>query len=354
MLYFALMGGFVDKLGNRLYLDEQGEIFYRLDQPGERDYLDDPNFSDLELIDADIEDKSKASFLSKEFAIVQTGWFILRCIACRVEHLPITELEITTLAFAALNFTIYTLWWSKPLAVERPIHVHKRRECSQVTLQPTAPLWARIVDQVRRFLDRHGVLRIVSRVGKEGQKLDTDTIDILNWCGIQAPPVIGSVFEMLGVSWPVKASNEAPVHSNFYAGDASNDEAIWLLPCLILAAGWVACIFGGIHCIAWWFQFPSYIEQILWRVCAAVITFTPLCYLVFCGLHLMIRFLPCVSRPGLLHDFIMIVYTLIQVLLIIVYIFARVTLLVLTLMSLRSLPPGAFQTVSWANYIPHI
>ena len=36
------------------------------------------------------------------------------------------------------------------------------------------------------------------------------------------------------------------------------------------------------------------------------------------------------------------------------YIIARVVTLVLALTSLRDLPPGAFDTVHWTTFIPHV
>ena len=37
----------------------------------------------------------------------------------------------------------------------------------------------------------------------------------------------------------------------------------------------------------------------------------------------------------------------------ILYIVARLVLLVLSFMTLRSLPPGAFRAADWARFIPH-
>jgi hypothetical protein len=48
------------------------------------------------------------------------GWFIMQCIARSKEHLPITEIELVTLAFATLKFITYGLWWDKPLGVQCP------------------------------------------------------------------------------------------------------------------------------------------------------------------------------------------------------------------------------------------
>jgi hypothetical protein len=35
-------------------------------------------------------------------------------------------------------------------------------------------------------------------------------------------------------------------------------------------------VFGGIHCIAWFFAFPTSQEQVLWRMSAVAIIFVPL------------------------------------------------------------------------------
>jgi hypothetical protein len=83
-----------------------------------------------EITEREINDRSKGNFLSKSLVIVQTGWFVTQCIARRVQNLPITELEIVTLAFAALNFVTYGLWWYKPLDVECSVRVYKRRRTS--------------------------------------------------------------------------------------------------------------------------------------------------------------------------------------------------------------------------------
>jgi hypothetical protein len=76
-----------------------------------------------DITEKEIRDRSKGDILSKGFAILQTGWFVLQCIARRFQGLPITELEILTLAFAALNFATYGLWWNKPLDVQVPFLV---------------------------------------------------------------------------------------------------------------------------------------------------------------------------------------------------------------------------------------
>jgi len=43
------------------------------------------------------------------------------------KHVHLTELELVTLAFAALNFVTYGLWWNKPLNVQCPVCVFETR-----------------------------------------------------------------------------------------------------------------------------------------------------------------------------------------------------------------------------------
>src|ERR1700748_2482116 len=97
--FFATMGGFMEYEVNkpiRVLLPDQLES-YSLTGNG-----DFPRLSK-----AEIDDKSKGDFISKGFATFQTGWFVIQCIARSVQGLPITELELITVAFATLNLVIY-------------------------------------------------------------------------------------------------------------------------------------------------------------------------------------------------------------------------------------------------------
>ena len=74
----------------------------------------------------EIQDKSKSDSLAKAVVLIQTGWFILQCLARWAEHLPTTQLEITTLAYTAVNIGICLAWWDKPRNVNQPIRVKVR------------------------------------------------------------------------------------------------------------------------------------------------------------------------------------------------------------------------------------
>jgi hypothetical protein len=71
----------------------------------------------------EIQDKSKTDWLAKILVLFQTGWFVVQCLARGVVHLPLSELEVITLAYAIMNVGIYIAWWDKPRNVEWPIRV---------------------------------------------------------------------------------------------------------------------------------------------------------------------------------------------------------------------------------------
>ena len=75
------------------------------------------------VTEASINDHSKADGLAKGFALLQSCWFIIQCIArlASDEHHALTELELITAALAALSFVMYFLWWNKPFNAEIPI-----------------------------------------------------------------------------------------------------------------------------------------------------------------------------------------------------------------------------------------
>ena len=72
----------------------------------------------------EIEDRSKADGFSKTIAIGQTSWFVVQCLARRLQHLDLTLIELLTLSLAVINGVMYFLWWNKPLDVRCPVRVY--------------------------------------------------------------------------------------------------------------------------------------------------------------------------------------------------------------------------------------
>ncbi|KAG2117617.1 hypothetical protein DEU56DRAFT_874101 [Suillus clintonianus] len=114
--FFARMGGFM------LYVNDEprGTLTpYELLR-----FVSEKSVEMPVISKAEIEDRSKGDPLSKGIAVLQLVWFVSQLIARYVQNLPITLLEIDTLAIAALTCISYGLWWKKPKDVGCPYAVH--------------------------------------------------------------------------------------------------------------------------------------------------------------------------------------------------------------------------------------
>jgi len=262
-------------------------------------YIDFPDITEKE-----IKDRSKGDVLSKSLVILQTGWFIVQCVARAVEHLPVTELELVTVAFATLNFVTYVFWWNKPLNVQQPLRVLLKK-----------PI-----------------------VGQTGQRKSVEDSGITEWVGLILSVVIGEQDDYVDLT----TEKRVPT---FYSGDLKKRQRLHAS----LGAAVIAMIFGAIHCIAWSFPFPTLAEKILWRVSSIVIIGVPFLFLASFGLH---GFLSCfdIDIPDAI---VVVVLSVTTILFLLLYVAARLVLLVQAFTTLRSLPSEAFQTVHWTTFIPH-
>ncbi|KAG1741714.1 hypothetical protein EDB19DRAFT_1907932 [Suillus lakei] len=114
--FFPWMGGFM------LYVDDQPRATL---QPDELlSFVRDRSVDVPVIVEADIEDRSKGDGLSKGIAVLQLAWFVLQLVVRYTQKLPMTLLEIDTLAIASLTSIAYGFWWKKPKDVGRLYAVH--------------------------------------------------------------------------------------------------------------------------------------------------------------------------------------------------------------------------------------
>ena len=258
--------------------------------------------SDFRILvtESEILDKSKGDPLGKLFTVLQTTWFIIQYLERWITHRPRTQLEVMTLAYAALNILIYALWWGKPLNIKEPIDVGGR--ASAVVIRRTEEL---------RGLG----------------------------------PVLAAAFKM-------PFTDER--------GIAVRDDSVFFS--IIFPV--VGIIFGGVHCFAWWFPFPTSQERLLWRVCAVYCTATPCLVTVVC----FIGFAPYSRFPEWINAVLKALLrwyrqltgwtgrergTLGAILPFVPYMACRIILVVLTFTSLRAPPPGIYEATLWPTFLPH-
>lgn len=128
-------------------------------------------------------------------------------------------------------------------------------------------------------------------------------------------------------------------------------------------------VFGAIHCLAWNFDFPSHTEESIWRISSVVmisvniypvvgvsafiklrdfVTGTPKLALQFFLPEAELHYSPTLPAEENALIFLSIIFSSV------VHAIARIALIILAMMSLRNLPPSAFQEIGWISLIPHI
>jgi hypothetical protein len=245
----------------------------------------------------EIMDRSKGDCLAKTIILLQLIWFLVQIVARKVQRLYITPLEFTTSAYIVASGILYIIWWKKPKDVRYPIGIT-------------------LTDGNHREMYRNAKM-----------------LELLD------EPM--SLAFVLGYSANHNVTSSHAVRL-FYSGKLKESEDRFAF----LAEMVLGCIFGGIHCIAWSFNFQTHLEQRLWRISSVITIGTPLVPILWvllshpkmmeCGATLidLVNFITCFT--GMM-----------------VYIVARLILLGLALSTLRNLPEDALHVVPWTSVIPH-
>ena len=323
------MGGFMlcDKDGDALHTLSFSEFNSRL----AKGQIEFPS-----ITEGEIKDKSKRDPLAKCLALLQTAWFVVQCIARGAQHLAVTELELTTLALSVLNFVMYFLWWDKPFDVGCPVYLKDITEEASPVPSSTNETGSRVSPTRRGVTDvlaapfRRFANAVRHEAGEWGWAWALFRVLFIWTMGALVTKDHGTEFV---------EKKRVPV---FWAHYASGVRDGYLLPTISVASG--GCVFGAIHLIAWSFNFVSHAEQKLWRAASLTVTVAPL---IIAAIFILVNHPPARARfQDLL--FLLLIFSCL------LYIFARLSLLIEAVISLRALPIGAYDTIQWISYIPHI
>lgn len=272
---------------------------------------------------AAIEDRSKADGSAKLFTIVQTGWFILQCLARLLQHNSLTTLELSTIAFVVCTIGTNIMWWAKPKDVIVPVVLNI--DCTLESLLAMA----------------------------EPQILDAKS-EATNW---KWSPL--EKFDDLRPNFIVDAGQYLPWARSYKFSQPSqkirfrNDrlpplERDWALN-LFLSV--LSLSFGAVYVAGWNISFPTHIELIIWRICTAMLFFLVIAFWsvdVGVALHQRkkkVAGIRKVALPPVQMAFCAVI--------VVVYVTIRIYLLIEPIVCLRSLPAVAFTTVNWSSFFPH-
>jgi hypothetical protein len=261
---------------------------------------------EIKITEEEIRSKGKCDALLKTTLMIQTTWFILQCIARKVEGLPITELELVTLGFAALNFVTYAVWWNKPLNVECAMSIYRKgKGGDEVGAAGTGEF--RNMQGESAAKSTTGITTLIGTVHNIPGwicKMPGAVVHTLQcyvrkygWQVVLWHPLALLLFPFLllshtssrmiagnVVAFPpfFEEANDGMIEGKakrvptFYAGQLSATEETLAGSAVMI----IAVIFGGIHCIGWSSEFPSRTEQVLWHMASIAITLSPLPFLM--------------------------------------------------------------------------
>jgi hypothetical protein len=304
------MGGFqlYELPDQELQKQEKGEVERYSINPGKFVRIlevEDVRKHQLETIiqdttEEELKDRGKGDVIAKAIVLLQTSWFVVQCIARGFQHLPLTQLEIVTLAYVMMNFFIYIFWLDKPRDVNCPIRVYENVTTSRTPEEEWESGFPGVLERMFMYI-----------------------------VGNQDGYVLLSKQRKVPIFW-----------SCTYGEDGRIAFGGGFIGLLLLGVA-----IGGIHFMAWWHGFPSYPESILWRISCIALVAIPLsstigiCYWSLTDLDIT------------LVDVIIAVFFALSPWL---YIVARVVTMVIAFTALRSLPSEAFVAVDWTTFIPHM
>lgn len=308
--FYADSGGFVLRLPDTRPFPITARQVRYLVQHG---YVSLPSISKKEIWD-----KSNADKVAKFIACFQTAWLATQVLGRAVQHLPITPLELATIVTAFCSLTMLGFWLHKPLDVEAPTLLPINSTITDILAQAGEAAKEPYRDSPLDFVEprvymsgkwSNMVCRWILRRGLQTRPIERIPND--------RDPQLSSFRQHLALG--VATASFASIHlAGWNFSFPTSWEAIfWRSNCLIMWG--LLAIYGTTEvAICWWENYENLGLDTLggyklkWPAC--------LCFFVPAGL----------------------------------YMGTRLCLIAEAVMSLRSLPEGAFAAVDWSAVLPHI
>ena len=142
--YYVNMGGIVG------FSTDEENVQFSLPGPwlfAGASVLENPPFRFFDLSKEEVENKSKADWLMKVIAVSQITWLLLNVVVCGITGLPVTQLEISMIAFSIFAIATYLANFWKPKDVSTPSKIRK-------AIPPSSPYDDKREEPMKSFLLR--------------------------------------------------------------------------------------------------------------------------------------------------------------------------------------------------------
>jgi len=117
--FFAISGGFIVENKGRRKSPYLSSDRYRFNRNGIVLLAMLGKLPDIQV--EEIRDKSKTNELAKFLTCMQAIWMVIQTLGRLADHLPITPLEVNTIAHCICAIFVYIWWWEKPQNIETPV-----------------------------------------------------------------------------------------------------------------------------------------------------------------------------------------------------------------------------------------
>jgi hypothetical protein len=382
--FYAGMGGFAVHLGSEAIAgDPDCTHAYVLEKSICHLFCTGQLRPDTWINKKDIDDKGKADSLVKALTVLQISWLLVQCCARLVQRLPLTTLEVGTLAYIPCAILTYYLWWDKPYEINTPtqlevIDVLKTSSVNKVNEDPGfSGVGNEASSSEVRTISLRDSLGLITNTPNafEGTYALTDidmgsssTKDALTARPSNGTERVAKLAPSVGEAGGFPAQHE--MYSTYAISSAlshweegSTDPSTQVL---ILAV--VFFVVGGVHLCAWNSSFATTGEQIAWKVCSILITTS---IPVLCLLCIVLVWIEDTlrqkvrrqtrGRSSFLYNLsrqILEVWDKVEAVVIfiflVLYVAARFYLIVECFVGLRAAPKAVYRTPEWTAFIPHV
>jgi hypothetical protein len=290
----------------------------------------------------EIECRGESDLLVKVTAVGQTLWLLIQVVVRGSRHLPISQLEIATLAFAICAFLTYMFSWDKPQNAKLATYVGKLRlrntaQLNYLSDESGYSFFGRLIAFFvpKRFcgLRPREFLFGLPSARSEGVEIACPIFGAIpnDWV---CNPVAGNPAIII----PLPGTREDPLNYGVLGTGA-------------MISG---IIFGAVHCVAWDFHFPTPIEQTLWRIASVVSTCVLVLHpLIHTSKVFLFRWVPWFNRTKTAWITVVSISGAFSFLIMVSYVASRMFLMVEIFRTLFFLPSEAYLS-TWSSSVPHI
>lgn len=300
-------------------------------------WLISKKFMDIPRVESgDIWDKSKANTLIKSLVCAQICWLILNVLARAIQKLAVTTIELATVSIVFCTVATYFCWLHKPADVLTPIDLHIDKTTAEILAEAGDVAYRMtpldFVDNLGPSVSANVVAFVGVRMGPQERPLPRFTNDRF--------PHVRKIRQVLLVS--------------------------------------ITLFSDGIHLFGWNFSFPTRAERILWRVASMQMFWTAAIFWaveILAGLHrdqTMELLYTMVVHPSRVKEFKTLrrnrpprpqqtpeTFPLpwefgFSSTMWVLYLVARIYVLVEMFVGLRRLPRSAYTCVQWSSFLPHV